>query len=106
VSELLELAIRALGPAASKPEIKMVAGALRSSGDAEALAVFGLPADGTTDPDPAFDHEACRRVQEIAVEVGAGALTGLDLYAWTVNPTWDTFPAYDDDEAALREATS
>jgi hypothetical protein len=25
---------------------------------------------------------------------------------WTVNPTWDPIPAYDNDEAALREATS
>ena len=106
MSELLELALRAVGPAASKPEIQMVARALRSSGDAEALAVFGLPADGKTDPDPTFDHEALGRVQAVAEEAGAGAFVGLDLYAWTVNPTWDPFPAYEDDEAALREATS
>lgn len=91
MSGLVALALTALGPAAGKREIQLVAQALRSSGDAEALAVFGLPADGETDPDPVFDHEACERMQRLAVEVAAGPFVGLDLYTWTVNPTWTPF---------------
>ena len=93
MSALVALALTALGPGAGKREIQLVAQALRDSGDAEALAVFGLPAGGETDPDPVFDREACDRVREIAVDVGAGPFVGLDLYAWTVNPTWNPFPA-------------
>jgi hypothetical protein len=92
VSALVALALTALGPAASKREIQLVAQALRDSGDAEALALFGLPVDGEPDPNPVFDREACARVKEIAVEVSAGPFVGLDLYAWTVHPMWNPFP--------------
>ena len=92
MSELLALALTALGPAAGKREVRLIAQALRDSGDAETLAVFGLPVDPEVDPNPVFDHEACARVQEIAVEVSAGPFVGLDLYTWTVHPTWNPFP--------------
>lgn len=85
MSDLVFAAFRALGMAATKREIALVAKALRESGDKEALA---LP-----EPDPAFDREAYASVTEIAERAGAGGFVALDLYTEVIRPGWAPFPA-------------
>lgn len=89
MSELLLAAFKALGPAPSRRELALVAKAIRESGDEEALALFG--AGREPEPDPAFDHDACDRVTEVAEQAGAGFHVGLDLYTAVVNPGWTPF---------------
>jgi hypothetical protein len=91
VTDLVQAAFRALGPAARRHEVEVVARALRESDDAEALALFGLES-ATPVAEPVFDQEACSRVQEIAEAAGAGPFVGLDLYTEMANPGWSPFP--------------
>jgi hypothetical protein len=91
VSELVFQAFRAIGP--PRPEYRRAVGfvpkAIRESRDEEALALFGVGRD--PDPDPAFDHDACDRVAEIAERAGASGFVALDLYTEMVNPGWSPF---------------
>ena len=93
MSDLVFAALAALGPAANRREVALVAMALRESGDTEALAVFGL--DQEPDSESRFDQEACAAVTEIAVRAGAGGFVALDLYTEMVAPGWSPFPAGD-----------
>ncbi len=91
MSQLVFRAFQAIGPPGPqyRREVALVAKAIRESGDDEALALFGVGAE--PDPDPAFDHEARRRVTEAAEHAGADGLTALDLYTAVVNPNWAPF---------------
>ena len=108
MSRMVFAAFQALGPAATKREVELVAEAIRASGDREALELFG--AGSEPDPDPPFDHEACEAVTEIAERAGAGGLVALDLYSAVIRPGWSPFPIpgaaahLDGDEVELFEA--
>ena len=91
MSRLVFAAFRALGPAATKREIELVAKTIRASRDQEALELFGTGPE--PDPDPPFDRGACGAVTEIAERAGAGGLVGLDLYTEVVRPGWSPFPS-------------
>jgi hypothetical protein len=82
MSELVRAALAALG---SSGEVARVAEALRCSRDAEAMAVFGLPADGATEPEPAFDHAALERWRR-SRRTGASGFDVLDLFTAVVHP--------------------
>ena len=91
MSQMVFAAFRALGPAATKREIELVAKAIRASGDRQALELFGTGLE--PDRDPPFDREACRAVTEIAERAGAGGLVALDLYTEVIRPGWSPFPS-------------
>ena len=64
MSDLVFTAFQALGPAATRREVALVAKALRERGDEEVLGLFGAGTE--PEPDAAFDHDACAAVAEIA----------------------------------------
>jgi hypothetical protein len=86
VSALLFNAFRALGPAASRREIALVAAALRKSGDEEVARLL----DYATHPD------AWERCVAMADEAGAYAFVALDLAVAFHNPGY--FARYLEDE--------
>jgi hypothetical protein len=98
VSKLVFAAFEALGMAATKRDVARVAKALRETGDADVIALFGEP-----DPDGPFDREACAAVAEIAVRAGAGGLVALDLYTEFIRPGWSPFPAPGAEERAAAD---
>jgi hypothetical protein len=85
VTELLHAAFHALGPAATRREVALVAQALRESGDDATLAMF-RPLDGAY-----FDRESCAAVTEVAERAGAGGFVGLDVYTAVIRPGWSPF---------------
>ena len=90
MSDLVFTAFQALGPAATRREVALVAKALRERGDEEVLGLFGAGTE--PEPDAAFDHEACAAVAEIAERAGAGGFVALDLYTEVIRPGWSPFP--------------
>jgi hypothetical protein len=91
VSALLFNAFRALGSAATRPEIALVAKALRESGDEEARAL--LEAD---------DFEP---LNAIAYETGAYGFVALDLVMAYRNPRGFAVLARHDQRTTGREAS-
>ena len=75
MSELLERAFAALGPGPTYRELRLVAETLREADDEETTALLE-------------DADAIDKVQDIAVEQGAGAFTALDLVCAFANPDY------------------
>ena len=98
MSALVEAAFQAIGEPGPgyRREVGLVAKAIRQSGDAEALALFGVGAE--PDPDPAFDRDALARVTEVAERAGADSHVALDVFTAVVNPGWAPFgyPYFED----------
>lgn len=91
MSELVVAAFQAIGPPGPgyRREVALVAKAIRQSGDAEGLALFGVGAE--PDPDPRFDRDALGRVKEVAERAGADSHVALDLFTAVTNPLWAPF---------------
>jgi hypothetical protein len=70
MTPLLRKALEALGPGASKHEIKRVADTLRASGDAETLELLRRASE---------DRAAWEKLADFSEEIGAGPLVALDL---------------------------
>lgn len=90
MNDLVFTAFQALGPAATRREVALVAKALRETGDEEVLGLFGAGTD--PEPDAAFDREACAAVTGIAERAGVGGFVALDLYTEVIRPGWSPFP--------------
>ena len=89
MNDLVFTAFQALGPAATRREVALVAQALRERGDEEVLRLFGAGTE--PEPDAAFDREACAAVTGIAERAGAGGFVALDLYTEVIRPGWSPF---------------
>jgi hypothetical protein len=68
----------------------LVATALRTSGDPEVYALFGVGPEPI--PDAPFEHDRCDAVERVADAAGASPFVALDLYAEMVRPGWSPFP--------------